>query len=157
MSLDGFLTFTGLMIATYAVLNPISRLRLKLQFIRQFILTLFFLFVILFFEFYYELKSLFSDAPSWFFDFFPFNPENLGLTNNEAAFLTVLVWMPLAVGLHSFSKPRATSLATLAKLVERLHDEGRYLELIELVSPYLPLIKRALWTCPALVPLHELI
>lgn len=39
MSLDGFLTFTGLMIATYAILNPISRLRLRLSLYRQIILA----------------------------------------------------------------------------------------------------------------------
>lgn len=155
MSLDGFLTFIGLMIATYAILNPISRLRLHLQLSRQIFVAVCFLVAILFLEFFYELRTLSSGSPSWLFEFFSFGEENSVLTNNEAAFLAVLIWMPIAYIVQVVSKPRAANLGPLASLVERLHDEGKYLELIELVSPYMAIIKQADEKTLAIQRTHE--
>lgn len=143
MSLDGFLTFIGLMIATYAILSPISRLRLRLNIYRQLALGAVAVILVGFLEFYFELKSIAPDGLSPVFTFVGLQEQTRGFSNEEAAFLVVVAWMVLALLLHARAKPRAISLGNLKTLSERLHDEGRYLELVELVGPYLETIRRA--------------
>ena len=143
MSLDGFLTFIGLMIATYAILSPVSRLKLRLKMYRQLVLSAVAITLVGFFEFYFELKSIAPDSISGIFFYVVFNEQASRLSNQEAAFLVVIIWLLLAVFLHARAKPRAISLGTLKTLSERLHDEGRYLELVELVYPYLGTIREA--------------
>ncbi len=143
MSLDGFLTFIGLMIATYAILSPISRLRLRLNMYRQLVLGAVAVTFVGFLEFFFELKSIAPNSLSWVFTYFGFQEQSTGFSNQEAAFLVVVAWLISALLLHASAKPRAISLANLKTLSERLHDEGRYLELVELVGPYLETIRRA--------------
>ncbi|MGB7323801.1 MAG: hypothetical protein WBD31_02945, partial [Rubripirellula sp.] len=143
MSLDGFLTFIGLMIATYAILSPISRLRLRLNMYRQLLLGTVAVTFVGFLEFFFELKSIAPNSLSWVFKYFGFQENSVGFSNQEAAFLIVVAWLVLALLLHANAKPRAISLTNLKALSERLHDEGRHLELVELVSPYLETIKFA--------------
>lgn len=143
MSLDGFLTFTGLMIATYAILSPVSRLRLRLNMYRQMVLGAVAVILVGFLQFYFELKSIAPTSLSWVFTYFGFQEQSLGFSNQEAAFLVVIFWLAAALLLHASAKPRAISLANLKTLSERLHDEGRYLELVELVGPYLETIRCA--------------
>lgn len=143
MSLDGFLTFIGLMIATYAILSPISRLRLRLNMYRQLLLGTVAVTLVGFLEFFFELKSIAPNSLSWVFTQFGFQESSEGFSNQEAAFLVVVTWLVLALLLHANAKPRAISLSNLKTLSERLHDEGRYLELVELVGPYLETIRCA--------------
>ncbi|MEP3299365.1 MAG: hypothetical protein ABJO27_23285 [Pseudoruegeria sp.] len=143
MSLDGFLTFTGLMIATYAILSPVSRLRLRLNLYRQLVLAVLAVLLVGFFEFYFELKSVAPSSLDTIFKYVNFEQNTDGFTHQEAAFLVVVAWLMLAALLHSVARPRAIGLRTLMVLSERLHDEGRYLELVELVGPYLETIKRS--------------
>ncbi|WP_324752545.1 hypothetical protein [Roseovarius sp. Pro17] len=143
MSLDGFLTFIGLMIATYAILSPISRLRLRLNMYRQLVLGTVAVILVGFLEFYFELKSIAPDGLSPVFSFVEFQEQTPGFSNEQAAFLVVVAWLVLALLLHARAKPRAISLGNLKTLSERLHDEGRYLELVELAGPYLETIRRA--------------
>lgn len=143
MSLDGFLTFTGLMIATYAILSPVSRLRLRLNLYRQLALALVAVLLVGFFEFYFELKSVAPSSLDAIFKYVNFEQNTDGFTHQEAAFLVVVAWLVLAALLHLVARPRAIGLRTLMVLSERLHDEGRYLELVELVGPYLETIKRS--------------
>lgn len=143
MSLDGFLTFIGLMIATYAILSPISRLRLRLNMYRQLVLGAVAVILVGFLEFYFELKSIAPDGLGPAFTFVEFQEQTPGFSNEEAAFLVVVAWLVLALLLHARAKPRAISLGNLKTLSERLHDEGRYLELVELVGPYLETMRRA--------------
>ncbi|WJS02462.1 hypothetical protein [Roseibium aggregatum] len=144
MSLDGFLTFIGLMIATYAILSPISRLRLRLNMYRQLVLGAVAATLVGVLEFYFELKSIAPEGLSPVFSFVDFQEQKPGFSNEEAAFLVVVAWLVLALLLHANAKPRAISLGTLETLSERLHDEGRYLELVELVGPYLKTTRRAI-------------
>ena len=143
MSLDGFLTFIGLMIATYAILSPVSRLKLRLKMYRQLVLGAVAITLVGFFEFYFELKSIAPDSIISIFSYIVCNEQASRLSNQEAAFLVVIIWVLLAAFLHARAKPRASSLGTLKTLSERLHDEGRYLELVELVYPYLETIREA--------------
>ena len=136
MSLDGFLTFIGLTIASYAALNSINRLKLRLYIYRQLFIGLIMIFLILFLQFYSELKFI---IPNRFEQIFK---ENLqGLSNQKASFLVAFMWIIFAYVFHKISRPHARNLKVLKILSERLHDEGRYLELIELVCPYLKIIK----------------
>ncbi|MFB9150167.1 hypothetical protein [Roseovarius ramblicola] len=143
MSLDGFLTFVGLMIATYAILTPVSRLRLRLNLFRQLVLATASISLIGFFEFYFELKSVAPPQLDWLFDFVPLESQTSGLTHQEAAFLVIVTWILLAWVLYISARPQAISLKTLKNLVETLHDEDRFLETAELVEPYFPIIKKA--------------
>ena len=143
MSLDGFLTFIGLMIATYAILSPVSRLKLRLKMYRQLVLGAVAITLVGFFEFYFELKSIAPDSIISIFSYIVFNEQASRLSNQEVAFLVVIIWVLLAAFLHARAKPRASSLGTLKTLSERLHDEGRYLELVELVLPLLGNNKRS--------------
>ncbi len=131
------------MIATYAILNPISRLRLQLNAIRQLVLAALAVSTILFLEFFQELHAFFANSAPSFFELFHFSQKEPTLSSQEAAFILVLIWVLLATCLHKFSKPRASHLNVLSKLTKRLHDESRYLELIELVTPYLKIINQA--------------
>lgn len=131
------------MIATYAILSPISRLRLRLNMYRQLVLGAVAVTFVGFLEFFFELKSIAPNSLSWVFTYFGFQEQSTGFSNQEAAFLVVVAWLISALLLHASAKPRAISLANLKTLSERLHDEGRYLELVELVGPYLETIRRA--------------
>jgi len=143
MSLDGFLTFIGLMIATYAILSPVSRLRLWLNMRRQLVLGVVAIVLVGFLEFYFELRSIAPDSLSQFFSYVEFKEQTDGLSNQEAAFLVVIAWLVLAFLFHILAKPRALSLRYLVTLCERLRDEDRYFELVDLVEPYLKIIRRA--------------
>ncbi len=132
------------MIAVYAILNPISRLRLLLNFRSQSILLFIVLITVLFFEFFFDLKETFYWLAPKLFDFFNFHSSGDGFNNNEAAFVTIIIWMIVSSAVYKFSKPRATKLCALHTFVERLHDEKRYLEIIELTTPYFPIITQAI-------------
>lgn len=155
MSLDGFLTFTGLMIATFAILSPIGRLRLRLNLYRQIALGAVAIVLIGFFEFYFELRSIIPTKFDFLFKYVGFDKHTETLTHQEVAFLVVIAWMILALVMYGMAKPRAISLKTLSTLSEHLHDEGRYLELVKLVSPYLEVIKLATDKHPFNQPLYH--
>lgn len=142
MSLDGFLTFLGLMIATYAILNPISRLRLRLHAFRQYFLAATALILCAYFEFYFEIRSIFPETITRYTSPISFEKTS-ELTNNEAAFLVVAAWIALSTLLHITARPTALSLKPLLTLCERLRDEGRYLAIVNLSEPYMPVLKRA--------------
>ena len=133
MTIDGLLTFIGLMIATYAILSPVNRLRLRLQ--MPWLLTVgtaLAIICVVFLQFYSEFKFI---APSMLDQILSYvSPE-------KTAFLVVVAWLIGVFLLHIIAIPRASSLGTLKTLSERLHDQGRYLELIELVDPYLGIIE----------------
>lgn len=136
MSLDGFLTFLGLLIAAYAVLDPVSRLKLLVDAPAQRILIALALMIIL--PFALDLSIL--DVPRksvsvWLVDLGFDQPPDL-LTNGQIAFLATLGWAFAAFLRLKYSRPSLGKLKRLLPVVENLHDEGRYLELLELIDPY---------------------
>jgi hypothetical protein len=144
MSLDGFLTFVGLMIATYAVLSPIGRLQLRLNLYRQLALATIAICSIFFFQFFTILKENFGTELAFLFDTFGFINQEGSISNQQMAFLITATWIIMAVLLHVMARPNALSLQALRLISRRLHDEERYLELLDLVSPYLYLVFRAI-------------
>lgn len=144
MSLDGFLTFFGLLIAGYAVLDPISRLKLRLNAPLQLLLVCVAMFIIIPVQFILPLMNVLPEQQAlWIAELGFGQPSDL-LTNSHIAFFVTLSWAVCAWLAFRFSRPRAGKLGRLLVLVERLHDEGRILELLELVQPYLGSLKECM-------------
>ena len=140
---DGFLTFFGLLIAGYAILDPIARLKLRIDAPIQISLIAIALLVILPFEFIVPILSVLPEAyVIWFVELGFGQPSDL-LSNAHIAFIATFTWALAASICFYFSRPRSGKLRRLLPLVERLHDEGRYLELLELVEPYLLILKQS--------------
>lgn len=124
MSLDGFLTFIGLLITSFAVLRPSSKLRLFLNSWRQFFwgIVAFALVLIL------QFLNIFSDGSTF--------------GDGRAEFIVVLIWGIGAYCLFKLAQPNIYGLRKLYDIVVRLHDEGRMLELIEVTERYLPVLQK---------------
>ena len=89
LSLDGFLTFCGLLIAGYAILDPVARLRLRIDATIQVTLIGIALFVILPFEFILPILSALPETyVIWFVELGFGQPSNL-LSNSHVAFLAI--------------------------------------------------------------------
>jgi len=142
LSLDGFLTFFGLLIAGYAILDPISRLKLRVDAPIQLALICTALLVILPFEFIVPILSILPEFYVIRFVELGFGQPSDLLSNSHIAFIATFTWAIAASICFYLSRPRSGKLRRLLPLVERLHDEGRYLELLELVEPYLLIMKR---------------
>lgn len=144
LSLDGFLTFFGLLIAGYAVLDPVARLKLRLNAPLQLFLVCVALLIILPVQFILPLMHALPEKQAvWIAELGFGQPSDL-LTNSHIAFFVTLSWAVSAWLAFRFSRPRAGKLGRLLVLVERLHDEGRILELLELVQPYLGSLKECM-------------
>ncbi|WP_370213639.1 hypothetical protein [Roseovarius sp.] len=160
MSLDGFLTFFGLVLAAYAVLDPITRLRLRLNATGQVVLFAIFGTTILFFQFILPILNILPQNVSvWFVELGFGQPSDL-MSNEKISFVLTAVWCILSLSLYSLSRPSGRKLIRLFPLVNRLYDERRYLELIILVAPYIeqlrlyrhrehPLLKLRDWSARA--------
>lgn len=137
MTLDGFLTFFGLVIAAYALLDPMTKLKFRLDAPGQFILFFSFAAVILVFQFILPiLNSLPQNASIWIVELGFGQPSDL-MDNHKISFILTVLWCIFSVLLFSLSRPSGRKLTRLLPLTNRLYDEGRYLELIELVAPYI--------------------
>jgi hypothetical protein len=143
MSIDGFLTFMGFVAAGYALLDEVSKLRILLHIKRQ---LLFFgvIFLLLFalllpeepsqnMPFYFP--QLLADAILWV--------DASAIGSGGTAFLLVVAWPIFAAVLYKTARPSISSLRKLNILIERLLTQGRYLELVDVVKPYTPLIQKA--------------
>lgn len=140
MSLDGFLTFLALAFAIFAVTPTTVRLRVTLNIKGQFFLAMLSLGLVVYLEFFDLLQqpcptSLYRTC-QWitFTSVSPITPE-------QAAFITVISWMLMAVAYAKLSKVSANTLTKLADLVELLIYEKRFSEVISVSKPHLELIK----------------
>lgn len=131
------------MIAAYAVLSPVNQLRLQLQFWQQIPLAVVSLAAVLFLEFYFELEHHFSNMFPALFEFFGFEVQGKWITPGKVAFLVVFMWLLVSFGLHLASKPNALNFKALYTLTERLVDERKFFELVELVIPYFRILRLA--------------
>jgi len=137
MSLDGFLTFFGLLLAAYAVLDPITRLKLHLNAAGQFVLFAIFGAAILFLQFILPiLKILPLSVSVWIVELGFGQPSDL-MNNEKLSFILIATWCILAFFFHSLNRPSGRKLTRLSPLVNRLYDERRSLELIILIYPYI--------------------
>lgn len=155
MSLDGFLTFFGLVLAAYAVLDPITRLKLRLNAGGQSVLFIIFGTAILFFQFILPILNILPQSVSvWIVELGFGQPSDL-MSNEKISFVLTAVWCILSVSLHSLSRPSGRKLIRLFPLVNRLYDERRYLELIILIAPYIEQLRLYRHRAHPLLKLHD--
>ena len=143
MSIDGFLTFLGFLAAGYALLDDVSKLRLLLHVKRQLVLiaTVFILVIVLLLP-EEPSKSIPSYFPSFCAEFVMW-ADSSAIGSGGTAFLLVVLWALMAVFLYKTSRPTIASLKKLNILAERLLEKKRYIELVDVIKPYIPLISRA--------------
>lgn len=143
MSLDGFLTFFGLLVAGFALLGPITRLKIQLDAPFQWSIGVLAFFAIMAFEFIQPIIGVLPESNAlWVVELEFGQPTDL-LTNSHIAFFIAVTWVIATTSLYKFSRPSTRKLKRLLPLVERLQDENRALELVTLVEPYLPALERS--------------
>ncbi|WP_417480526.1 hypothetical protein [Maricaulis maris] len=143
MSIDGFLTFLGFLAAGYALLDSVSKLRISLHAKRQ---VFSFLGMVVSVSILILPKAPQNQLP----DFYPqvlvnfislMEASSIGV--GGFAYILIFLWCAIAYVLYRFSKPTVGSLEKLNILVGRLLHQRRYLELTELLKPYMTLIGKA--------------
>ena len=143
MTLDGFLTFLGLAAAIYALVPSVAKLRAKLGLRLHLLVASCALILVLYLEFFdlvgQECPTTLGRACEWFYF-----PADKSFTPPQLAFFVVLAWMGAAWLIHRYSRPGASLLPSLSRLVDGLVYERRFAEVLKLVEPYLPLIDRAM-------------
>jgi hypothetical protein len=142
MTLDGFLTFLTLIIAVYAIMPSVARLRLRLHVAMPALISIIgFGFVI-----YFEYFSLFGQpCPKAFGDlcrFLRITPDS-PINPGQAAFAALMTWLLLAWAAFERVNLSPHALPTLSKLVSELAYKKHYAELVELIEPHLVLLDRA--------------
>jgi len=143
MSIDGLLTFFGFLAAGFALLDQVSKLRLLLHVKRQL-----FLFLVAFSSIGFLIlpeapsNSIPSFYPSTIADFVVWVDAS-AIGAGGTAFLILILWAFLAIALYKSATPTASSLKKLNILAERLITQRRYLELVDVVKPYVPLVSKA--------------
>lgn len=144
MSIDGFLTFVGLLVAAYAIVPDETKLRMRVGMWLQIAVALMALASVLYFEFLDVLEWTCPSVLGAVCARITFSP-NGAFSPQDAAFLVVLFWALLAFLIHKFVRPGAEALPGLARHVDRLARDRKYGELLTLVEPFLPTIARASW------------
>lgn len=156
MTLDGLLTLLTLLVAIYALLPRVTKLRAKLGLGLQRLLAGLAFLLVLYIHFFQQINNVClaewgevcEHLPSFTGDLF---------SRSESSFIVALAWSILAWVIHKlFSRPKASSsLPTISKIVDNLIYEQRHAELIDLVEPWLPLIDRASRRSLPLQKLHD--
>lgn len=143
MSIDGLLTFFGFLAAAFALLDEVTKLRILLHAKRQ---------ILLFFIAFTSIgllllpKNPSSNIPAFYpetISSMVVSSENSAIGTKGAAFIILILWSLTSMYLYYKARPTISSLKKLNLLVERLRNQGRYLEMIDVVKPYLPLIQKA--------------
>jgi len=137
MSLDGFLTFLGLLAAALAVMSPVARLQLRMAAVRLVVFSVLLFGCILYLEFF-DLVGL--SCPDLVSGLCPVVDKAGPVTPQQAAFLAVITW--LAVLAHAWLRPKVDlrTLPTLRRLVDRLVETRSHSDLIDLFEHHLGFI-----------------
>jgi hypothetical protein len=137
MSLDGFLTFLGLIAASLAVTSPVARLQLRMAAVRLIAFSVLLFGATLYLEFF-DLVGM--PCPDLVGGLCPLVDKAGPVTPQQVAFLAVITW--LAVLAHAWLRPKVNlrTLPTLHRLVERLVETRSHSDLIDLLEPHLDLI-----------------
>lgn len=155
MSIDGLLTFFGFLAAGFALLDEVSKLRLLLHVKRQ---VVFFLIAFTAVGILVLPEAPSNNIPRFYpsiFAGFVAWADMSAVGTGGAAFLIVVLWAFLAVCLYRSARPTPSSLKKLNILAERLITQGRYLELVDVVKPYVPMISKASQRQMLLQRLHD--
>lgn len=154
MTLDGFLTFLTIVLAAYAVMPAVNRLRIALHRVGLMFISIISLIFVIYFLFYSMLEPL---CPNHIINvcnsltFAKDDPINPG----QAAFAVVAAWLILASFFMVRTKLSPRSLPTLSKLVSKLAHEQKYSDLVELITPQLPFLSKAASRNLKLARLHD--
>lgn len=140
MTLDGFLTFLALIVAVYALIPAVERLRLRLDLIFQLPLAIFAFALVMYLEFFPSLRCPCPDAFGSACRFLVLEAEDAG----RAAFIVVLSWMFLAWLVQTLPISGSWSLLTIQRIFAELIDEKRYFEAIFFLREHLPLVSDAI-------------
>ncbi len=142
MTLDGFLTFLALIIAAYAIVPSVSRLRLRLRLAWPVVISLVGFAAVIYFEFFSLLNPLCPYLFGRACRFLNITPES-PITTAQAAFIVVILWLILVWIALARTTLSAHALPTLSRLVSQLVYEHRYAELVELIEPHVGLLDDA--------------
>ena len=156
MTLDGFLTFLALVVAIYALIPEVTRLRIKFGFCIQILVAISAFLLVLYFEFFSVLGRPCLTAIEPICERIVFT-DNSSFTPPQAAFVTVLFWLAAALTIYKFSSwPRASSsLPIMSQIIDNLIYEQRFAEAIKLIEPYIPIINKAVNRKLPLQRLHD--
>ena len=137
MTLDGFITFLGLVAAALAIVSPVTRLQLGIAAGRLGLWSALFTVAVLYFEFF-DLVGV--HCPGFLGAACPALSKDGPVTPQQAAFLVVFVWLIILA--NAWRRPQVTlrALPTLARLVGRLAESARYADLVDVVEDSIGLI-----------------
>ena len=156
MTLDGIITLLALLVAIYALLPQVSKLRARLGIALQLPLAIIAFLLIISIQFSQQINYVCSTTLISWCQWLPSLSSDL-FTPPELSFLVTLAWIGLACVVYRiFSRPRScSSLRIISKIVDNLIYEQRYAELIELIEPQIPLINRASRRSLLLQKIHD--
>lgn len=138
MSIDGFVTFLGLVVAIFALLSVVGKYRLRLYGLWLVLPTFVALAAVIYFLLF-DLLAPICDHP-WCHRFEL--PLEKGLTPNKVAFILVLAWLGYSAALSLRKRVGKRQLPLVASFVDRLIGEKRYSELVDFLEPQVPLIAK---------------
>jgi len=170
VTLDGFLTFLTLIIAAYAIIPSVARLRLRLHMLWPLLISIIGFCLVIYFEFFSLLALPCPKAIGSACRFLKITQDGR-INPGQTAFIVVIVWLVLAWIAFSRTKLSVLALPTLSRLASELAYEGRYPELTKLMEPHVGLLERAAtrtlkWPAlrdrlvelnPANLPMHKLL
>jgi hypothetical protein len=139
MTLDGFITFLGLLAAVYTLVPQETRLRARFAGALQAMVALSAVTLVLYFQFFDLWGQPCSPLLGSLCERLVIE-QGGRFSAQDAAFFVVLGWIFVALGIHRFVRPGSDALPALAKLVDQLHYERRYADLLKVVEPLLPLV-----------------
>ena len=156
MTLDGIITLLTLLVAIYALLPRVSRLRVRLGIELQILLAIVAFLLILSIQFNRQINYVCTTTLSLRCEWLSSLNSNL-FTPPELSFIITLVWIGLACAVYkTVSRLRVSSLLpVISKIVDNLIYEQRYAELIELIDPWLPKINQASRRSLRLQKIHD--
>ena len=138
MTIDGFVTFLGLVVAAFALLSIVSRYHLRLHGLWLWGPTLIILSAVVYLLLFDLLAPTCMATSCRAFEL----TEDGALTPNKLAFIAILLWLSYVGALSLKKRIGKRQLPLLASLVDRLVSEKRFPELVEFIQPQMPLVRR---------------
>ncbi|MGK2909866.1 hypothetical protein [Sphingobium sp. KCTC 72723] len=131
MTLDGFITFLGLIAAALAIVSPVTRLQLSMARTTLILWSTIFTLSVLYFEFF-DLMAM--PCPKWTSLYCPTLSKDGPVTPQQAAFLVVFLWLGVLAYAWLRPRPKVGSLPALRSLIDRFAETGRYGDIVDLAN-----------------------
>ena len=143
MTLDGFLTFLTIILAAYAVMPSVPRLRIGLRISWLIFISVLCFAIVMVLEFSPSLSKHCLVEQNRFCKVFVLFADGQPVNKGQAAFLIVIVWLLLASFAIARRKLTSRSLPALSRLISELVYQRKYAELVDLLDTQLSLIDEA--------------